>query len=256
MMTTYASHSQSSQPPLKAVILAAGRGQRLREGSVDGLKPLTPLLGQTLLERAILACRGAGVSECIVVVGYRQEKLIPHVEALANRHTLSLRIVKNPAWQAGNGTSALAASPYLDTPFLLMMCDHVVDPAILQCLQQAAQAAEACFLAVDRGKDRIFDLADATKVRLRGATITAIGKELETFDAIDTGCFFCRPSVFEALREAQDQGDASLTGGMRQLIARRQLQAVDIGTRFWSDIDTPESLAYTERMLAAKRKRN
>lgn len=255
-MTECSSHSQSPQPTFKAVILAAGRGQRLREESVDGLKPLTPLLGQTLLERAVLSCRSAGVSECIVVVGYRQEKLIPHIDALADRYTLRLRAVENPAWQAGNGTSALAARPYLEEPFLLMMCDHVVDPTILQCLRQAADAAEGCLLAVDRDQEHIFDLEDATKVRLSGGTITAIGKELTTFDGIDTGCFFCRASVFAALVEAQASGDSSLTAGMRQLIARRQLQAVDIGKRFWSDIDTPESLAYTERVLMAKRKRN
>ena len=57
------------------VILAAGRGERLRGHTEGGLTPLTPLLGLTLLERAILSCREVGVTECIVVVGFGEAQL-------------------------------------------------------------------------------------------------------------------------------------------------------------------------------------
>jgi hypothetical protein len=39
---------------------------------------------------------------------------------------------------------------------------------------------------------------------------------------------------------------------MRQLLMEGRLQAVDIGIHFWSDVDTPASLIYTERMLQAQ----
>src|SRR5262249_26801743 len=112
--------------------------------------------------------------------------------------------------------------------------------------------ADVCFLAVDRRIEGIFDLPDATKVRLNGQAITAIGKDIVPFDAIDTGLFLCQPVLFEALERARARGDSSLSGGMRQLLSDRKLQAVDIGTHFWSDVDTPASLVYTERMLQAR----
>ena len=124
-MTDDAGDSQASQTTWKAVILAAGRGQRLREGSAEGLKPLTPLLGLTLLERAVLSCRDAGVAECYVVVGYGRERMLPHLARLAPGHHLRLQAVDNPDWQEGNGTSALAVAPYLNEPFLLMMCERI-----------------------------------------------------------------------------------------------------------------------------------
>jgi CDP-L-myo-inositol myo-inositolphosphotransferase len=234
-----------------AVILAAGRGQRLREGSEGLLKPLTPLLGLTLLERAILSCREVGVTECYVVVGYGKEQIFPHMETLALRHGICIRGVDNPHWEEGNGTSALAVKPFLNGPFLLLMCDHVFDPAILQDLIAAGKQSETCLLAVDGRSQHIFDLADATKVQLHGQAITAIGKELTVFDAIDTGLFLCRPPVFKALEQARADGDSSLTGGMRRLIAGGHLRAVGIGDRFWCDIDTPQCLEYAERMLLA-----
>jgi choline kinase len=235
--------------PLPAVILAAGRGQRLHEGVAGELKPLTSLLGLTLLERVTLACQAAGVTHCYVVVGYGKERLLPFITALAPRYSMHLQAVYNPCWQEGNGTSALAAEPYLLGPFLLLMCDHIFDLAILQRLIAAGRGAETCLLAVDSRIDQVFDRDDATKVRLDGRTITAIGKDLIAFEAIDTGLFYCHPMLFSALRQARAAGDSSLSGGIRRLIATHQVLAVPIGNHFWIDVDTAESLVYAEQRL-------
>jgi len=237
---------------LPAVILAAGQGHRLLESSGGVPKPLIPVLGVPLLERTVRSCRAAGITAGFVVVGYRQEVLRPAIAALAHRYDMRLHAVGNPLWQDGNGTSALALAPYLHQPFFLLMCDHVFEPEMLRHLQVAEDGTEVCRLAVDRRIEGIFDLPDATKVRLNGQTITAIGKDIVPFDAIDTGLFLCRPLLFQALERARAQGDSSLSGGMRQLLMAGQLQAVDIGTHFWSDVDTPASLIYTERMLQAR----
>jgi 3-methyladenine DNA glycosylase/8-oxoguanine DNA glycosylase/choline kinase len=236
-------------PPV--VILAAGQGHRLLERSGGMPKPLTPVLGVPLLERTVRSCQAAGLTEGLVVVGYRHEVLQAEVDRLAERYAMTLQVVHNPVWQEGNGTSALAVAPYLARPFVLMMCDHVFTPTMLQPLLAAEDDTDICRLAVDRRTTSIFDLPDATKVCLDGQRITAIGKDLRIFDAIDTGFFLCRPRLFQALEHARAQGDSSLSGGMRRLIQQEALQAVDIGTHWWSDVDTPASLVYTERMLQA-----
>ena len=240
------------QRPLPAVILAAGQGHRLLESSRGLPKPLMPVLGVPLLERTVLSCRAAGITEVFVVVGYCQELLIPAIAELARRYDMALRAVENPLWEEGNGTSALVVASCVRQAFFLLMCDHVFDPEMLDYLRAAADDTDVCRLAVDRHIEAIFDLPDATKVRLNGQTITAIGKDIVPFDAIDTGLFLCRPVLFEALERARAQGDSSLSGGMRQLLSADKLQAVDIGAHFWSDVDTPASLVYTERMLQAR----
>jgi 1L-myo-inositol 1-phosphate cytidylyltransferase len=250
-MTELSRPFRDSPETLPAVILAAGQGLRLREESGGAPKPLTPLRGLTLLEHTVLSCRAIGITECYVIVGYGKEHILPHIAELASRHRIRLHGIDNPQWQEGNGTSALAVAPYLAGPFLLLMCDHIFDPSMLQALLKAGHRLQSCLLAVDHRVEDVFDLADATKVRLHGQTITAIGKELASFDAIDTGLFLCQPSVFKALEHARAQGDGSLTAGMRCLIGAAQLHAVDIGKRFWCDIDTPQSLEHAERLLLA-----
>ncbi|MFB3073545.1 MAG: NTP transferase domain-containing protein, partial [bacterium] len=169
--------ANAATPP--AVILAAGEGSRLREGGRDLPKPLIPLLGLTLLERSILSCVEVGVREFLVVVGYRKEDILPHVERLQERHDLTIRVVENPDWEAGNGTSVAACSPYVSGPFLVLMCDHLFEPTLLKNLLAADNGSGECLLAVDRRLSDLFDPDDATLVRLEGEDITAIGKGLE-----------------------------------------------------------------------------
>jgi len=129
------------------------------------------------------------------------------------------------------------------------MCDHLCDPSILNNLIAAQNGENTCVLAVDYRTDDIFDVDDATKVQLNNLDITAIGKHITLFDAIDTGFFICQPSIFDALKSAQHDGDGSLSGGIRKLIKLGRIQAVEIGNRFWFDIDTPACLSSAKRLL-------
>ena len=248
---TVSTNDQQDLHDLSAVILAAGRGERLQGNTNGGLKPLTLLLGITLLERALMSCQAVGVSDCYIVIGYEQARLAAYIASLQCRYRMRLHAVSNADWQEGNGTSVLAVSPHVQGPFLLLMCDHVFDTSILQALRAVAQKTDACLLAVDLHVADIFDLDDATKVQIDDDTVTAIGKELTGFNAIDTGLFLCHPLLFKALSEARAAGDGSLTGGIRRLIQTDRVQALPIGNRFWMDIDTTESLLQAQEMVLA-----
>ncbi|MCK4607688.1 MAG: NTP transferase domain-containing protein, partial [candidate division Zixibacteria bacterium] len=206
-------------PP--AVILAAGEGHRLNGVNGGIPKPLTPVLGLTLLERAVLSCKEVGVLEFYVVIGYHADKMIPYIRALEQRLSVSIRPIENPNWERGNGSSALAAAPYVDRSFFLLMCDHLFDPAILRLLFAAGENTTDCLLAVDRHADRVFDLNDATKIQLDRDVITVIGKREASFDAVDTGLFLFQPTLFQALEVARDKGRHSLSAGLAELIRSR-----------------------------------
>jgi CDP-L-myo-inositol myo-inositolphosphotransferase len=55
---------------MKALIIAAGEGKRLKELSKDEPKPLINLLGLSLIERVILTIKQAGVDKLIIVIGW------------------------------------------------------------------------------------------------------------------------------------------------------------------------------------------
>jgi CDP-L-myo-inositol myo-inositolphosphotransferase len=237
----------NTAPP--ALILAAGEGHRLNGVNGGSPKPLTPVLGLTLLERAILSCKEVGVLEFYVVIGYHADKMIPYLRELEQRLSVLIKPVENSNWREGNGSSALSAAPYISRPFLLLMCDHLFDPAILRLLLAAGKNTTDCLLAVDRHAESVFDLDDATKVQLDGDVITGIGKEKASFDGVDTGLFLCQPSLFDALEVAKGRGQHSLSAGVVELMGSREFRAVTIGKRFWFDVDTPKSLGCAKRTL-------
>ena len=237
----------SNAPP--AVILAAGEGHRLNGVNGGSPKPLTPVLGLTLLERAILSCKEVGVREFYVVIGYRADKMIPYLSELEQRFSVMIQPVENPDWRDGNGSSALSAAPFIRSSFFLLMCDHLFDPEILRLLLSAGKNTTDCLLAVDHHPDHVFELEDATKVRLDGDAIASIGKRKASFDAVDTGLFLCQPALFEALEVAKVKERHSLSAGLEELIESRQFRAVAIGERFWFDVDTPKSLSRAKSAL-------
>ena len=58
---------------MKAVILAAGEGIRLRPITYSRPKPMIPLLGKPLLEHIILGLNSIGINHILIIVGYKQE---------------------------------------------------------------------------------------------------------------------------------------------------------------------------------------
>ena len=137
--------------------------------------------------------------------------------------------VENPDYHKQNGISALKAREQIHDNFLLLMADHIFEPETAKVLMQQPLAPGEVILAVDPSIDRIFDLDDATKVRRDGGFIVDIGKEIPSYDALDTGMFLCSPALFDALESTTVNGNCSLSDGMRQLARERRLRALEIG---------------------------
>ena len=237
---------------MKCLIVAAGQGGRLREKSE--IKPLVALRGIPLIERVINRARQAGVDEFLVVSGYKGEELRTALDAFSARDGVSITHIVNDEWQRANGVSLLKGKPYLDAPFLLTMCDHLVDPEILRDLMSSRIEPDSVVLAVDFAIDNpLNDPLDVTRVRCEAGRIRHIGKLIEDFDAFDTGIFLCTPIIFEALEESQRSGDDSISGAMNVLAGWNKAHIFDIGNRVWLDVDDPSDFEKAERLLDSDR---
>jgi choline kinase len=134
--------------------------------------------------------------------------------------------------------------------FFLQMVDHMFDEVVLPKLVASAWCDdELGRVLVDRAPVGL-DLDDATKVRIAGDRVVAIGKAVAPWDAIDAGCFALTHAVFPALRAVADEGVRTVSSAMRQLVDRRGLCAVNVDGVRWVDVDTPRDRADAERMLA------
>ena len=231
----------------QTVILAAGVGSRLGSAVPGVPKPLVTVGGIPLVVHALLHAHASGCDEAIVVVGHQGARVKAAIEALPAR--LRVRFVETADPAAPNGVSLLAAEPLAQPRFFLQMADHVFGDVTLPRLVGSSLAAdEAGRVLVDRSP-RDLDLDDATKVRRAGDRVTAIGKGLEPWDAVDAGCFVLTAAVFDALRRVPASEPRSVSSGMRQLVARGALGAVEVGDTEWVDTDTPADRALAESLM-------
>ncbi|MFB3924499.1 MAG: NTP transferase domain-containing protein [Syntrophales bacterium] len=235
-----------------ALIIAAGRGSRFGAATEWRPKPLIEIDGIPLICRVFSCASQAGIDGFTVVTGYKGEIL----EEYLCRNVppgISVRFLRNEFWWGLNGISVLRAKGHLPGLFVLLMADHLFDSRILKNLLVHPLPRGHCRLAVDFHLGRVSDLADATKVSVRGGWIADIGKGIENYNAVDTGIFFCSHGIFDALEKAISAGRAGLSDGILELAHVRKMEALDIGDLFWRDIDDGEGLLDAEKWLKGKR---
>jgi choline kinase len=236
---------------MNCLILAAGHGSRLRE--VSESKPLTPVAGVPLIERVMRTVLAAGIGDFTVVTGHRAADVEAFLTEWAGRDGPRIDFARLADLDKPNGHSVLAGAPNCRGNYLLLMSDHLFDPAIaVAAVSKGRKSGAALTLAVDRDWQREqLDLDDATKVALDGDRIVAIGKNLTTFDAVDTGVFYATPKLAEAIQTAVDVGKAgSLSDGVQLLAEKGEARVADATGLFWLDVDDPAALAKAEAHFA------
>jgi choline kinase len=221
-----------------AVILAAGNGGRLLPLTADVPKPLVPVAGRPLIAHALDGLHKAGVERATVVVGYRAAQVR---EALKSVRPAGMRVdaVENPAYRAGNARSLWAARHAVDGPFLLAMADHLVEPALIADVLRRADGR--CLLAVEPAQPVDPRASEATLAHVDAGKVLDLGKGIAAWNALDTGVFWCTPSVFDAITPELRDGEAG--GVFASLAMSGALDAVDVTGRRWLDVDTPADLA-------------
>jgi choline kinase len=236
-----------------ALILAAGNGSRLAACAGELPKPLVPLLGKPLLERVMCGACVVGIEKFVIVLGYRGHAIREWYE---NRPfgNVDVAWVENPDFRKkNNGVSVLCARDLIQEPFLLLMADHIFEPATAGALLRQSLDKNEVILGVDRKIESVFDLDDATKVRLEGDRIVDIGKNLKRYNALDTGMFLCQPVLFDWLESAMIDGNCSLSDGLRMMAQNRSFKGFDIGEGRWQDVDTPAALDNARNFHFAQR---
>jgi 1L-myo-inositol 1-phosphate cytidylyltransferase len=230
----------------RAIILAAGRGERLVNGKPYP-KPLKPVNGVPLIVRVLRGLEQAHVEEVGIVIGHLGDVLKAGLEQY--RFDLQLRFIENAEFHKPNGTSLLKAKHLVTGPTYVLMSDHLWSPDLIRCVRRYPLRDDEAVLGIDFKIGDCIDLDDATKVSLRGDRIERIGKELPSYDALDTGVFRITPAVIEALERVDGPEGCSLSQGMAELARMGRMRAVDVETAAWVDVDTPVALAHAERLL-------
>jgi bifunctional UDP-N-acetylglucosamine pyrophosphorylase/glucosamine-1-phosphate N-acetyltransferase len=112
---------------MQGVILAAGRGTRLKPISLTRSKAMVPIVGKPIVERVMDDLVANGVEDLILVISPDDEEIVAH---FAGRSEIgaSVRFV-HQAERLGMAHALQYAAPLIDDDFLLSACDNLISPA-------------------------------------------------------------------------------------------------------------------------------
>ncbi len=235
---------------MKAALLAAGEGKRLRPITFDRPKPVIPLAGFSLAEYHLSNLARAGVDEVIVVVGYGEAKVRERLGTGA-RFGLSIRYIRQEK-QLGTAHALKVCEEHLvsEDLFLLVYSDVYIPPSAIEDLVRAAEGrgGSVAVAAVDRPwefgvveHDAEWNLKSIVEKPPRGE---------EPSNLVIAGAFALRPSIFEELMEVQPspRGELELTDAITALSAKEPVRLVSLGDR-WTDAGRPGDLLKASHLL-------
>jgi dTDP-glucose pyrophosphorylase len=228
----------------KAVILAAGRGTRMRDLTNELPKPMIEVRGKPILQHIIEGLRAAGVEKFLIIVGYRAEVVR---QAFGNGTHLGVAIsYATQVVQDGTGRVVELAREFAGAdPFVLSYGDILVEPSNYPRLTTLPKETEA-IVSVRRNED--VSQGGAVFVNERFELIDLREKPQPgepTSPWYNAGIYAFRPSifVFTARLERSPRGEFELTDAIRGLVrSGKKVQALElIGD--WADVRDPEILA-------------
>lgn len=243
----------------KAIILSAGQGSRLLPLTRDIPKCLIDFNGRSLISWQVAALVANGVTDIVVVTGFRTERVEDHLLQLYRETGARIRTVFNPFYQvADNLGTCWIVREEMDRDFIILNGDTIVSEEIVARL--IGGATDAITVTVDI-KDA-YDDDDMKVNRDDSGRLLHIGKRLlppdTNAESIGMLAFTGEgPAIF---RNQIDQMMRTPEG-----VARWYLRAIDIiakGNRVgtvsikgmdWQEVDFPQdvdsAIALTERWI-------
>jgi UDP-N-acetylglucosamine diphosphorylase / glucose-1-phosphate thymidylyltransferase / UDP-N-acetylgalactosamine diphosphorylase / glucosamine-1-phosphate N-acetyltransferase / galactosamine-1-phosphate N-acetyltransferase len=237
----------------KAVVLAAGRGTRMRELTVDFPKPMIEVRGKPVLQHIVEGLRDAGVRRFVIIVGYHAE-MVRNFFGDGRHHNVDIEYATQTV-QDGTGRVVNLARDFTGgSPFILSYGDILISPVNYKRLVDLPDNCEA-IITVTRGEDvskggAVFvneqmELVDLREKSQPGEVQGWSELSQHAVPFYNAGLYAFRPSIFEfiARLEPSPRGEYELTDAIRDLAqSGKKVQALEL-TGEWADVRDPEILA-------------
>ena len=228
---------------MKAVVLAAGKGERLMPLTENRPKHLLPIGGKPLLEWILEGMVGAGVDEALLVTHYMEEQIKGYFGD-GKRLGLELSYVRQEEMRGTADAFRMAEAFAGGEEFLGVYGDLFLPPEGFEALIRARRKGETtmCVVPVD-------DPSRMGVVALEGDRVTAIVEKPapgeEPSDLANAGMYVFQPGIFRLIDETglSSRNEYEITDSLRALIdSSATLRAVTLPKGSWLDVGLPWNL--------------
>jgi len=220
---------------LKAVILAAGEGIRLRPLTLYKPKVMIKVANRPILEYVVRALAQNHVRDIIMIVGYRRERIMTYFE---DGQKLGVNIsYEVQDKQLGTAHALSLAEGKTGERFLVLPGDNIADPSMVKDI---LASDEPYSIAVTESQLP----SKYGVVLLKGRQVTGVVEKPESNlgNLISTGLFHMSSRVFSHIRSCASAGHHDITAVFQSILASgERIAAVKTAAR-WSDVVYPWDL--------------
>lgn len=217
---------------MKVMILAAGRGERLRPLTDTNPKPLIPILDKPLLQIQIENLKAAGFREIVINVSYLGQKIIDYFQHGQKIGVSITYSVEENRLESGGGI--VKALPLLgDEPFLLVNADVLTNYPFAQL--KSIPCEHAHIVLVNNPEHN-----PQGDFCLSNRTVLQAGEQMLTY----SGIALCNPSIFNSLKV----GKFPLRIIFDQLIKAKKITGEHYHGK-WFDVGTIDRLKLAEQWV-------
>ncbi len=228
----------------KAVLLAAGKGTRMLGLTADLPKPMLLVRGKPILGHIIEGMRAAGITQVLIVVGYRADVVCEHFGD-GSSFGVAIQYITQLV-QDGTGRVVELAREFVGgEPFLLSYGDILIEPENYHRLVHLGDAAGLVTVKYNPSEvaqggavfvNERFELIDLREKPKPGEP---------TSPWYNAGIYAFQPSIFgfTAKLEKSPRGEYELTDAIRDLAqSGSKVQVIELNGS-WADVRDPEVLA-------------
>lgn len=236
----------------QAVILAGGRGERLRPFTDNMPKPMAPVLGRPFLEHLINMLKENGIQEAVLLTGYLGEKIEEYF-GNGEKFGVNIKYSRTPflnekGEENESGMRLKNAENILNDKFLLMYCDNYWPLNLRQLSNFYEKQNVLTSVVVYTNKDEM------TKNNVLVDYMNRIMKydksrQDEFLNGVDIGFFIIDKKIFQMFPKDNFQFERDI---IPRLVAQKQIVGFLTDSKYYS-ISTPERIKLTEKFLRPKK---
>lgn len=232
---------------MKALLLAAGTGSRLRPLTENKPKALVNVNGTTLIEHVLSFLAKGNFAEIGIITGYRGKQIKEHLKGKSN-----LTFFHNKDFSKGNIFTLKTAAQFLDDDILLLNIDHIYPAAMLLHILKNKKPGINAICDFDRQL-----ASDDMKIsQNKDKQLAAISKQLTEYNGGYIGMTFCDKDNIAKYRQTIDQvieqfGEQGVVEQILAILSNsgEKINIVNASGFTWHEVDNQEDLAKAEAAL-------
>ncbi|MDH7508274.1 MAG: sugar phosphate nucleotidyltransferase [Methanomassiliicoccales archaeon] len=216
---------------MKAVILAAGEGMRLRPFTYSRPKPMLQIGNKPILEYVVDALVSNDIKDIIMVVGYKKEKIMSYFQDGARFNAKISYAFQEK--QIGTAHALLSARHLLDESFIVLAGDNLIDAETVSDLLRNGRIPS--ILVTESDIPSKYGV-----VQLEGNKIVSIVEKPESTvgNIISTGVYLFNDEILEVIETEVSSGALGITNAMQKMLGRLDIYAVKTRGK-WIDVVYP-----------------